>query len=111
MAFGTVLDQATGQAVPAQPPLLIPVNTWDNHKAHIEAHNNYRKSQSFEMASPETKALFESHVQEHIAALAQEQFTMNPQAMVGLPPEGEGGPGGEEPQQPGPEPMPEMSGE
>lgn len=107
-AFGTVVDQATGMPVPAQPPLLIPVNTWDNHKAHIEAHNNYRKSQSFEMATPEVRALFESHVQEHIAAMAQEQFTMNPQAMVGLPPEGEEDQGGE---QPGPEPMPEMSGE
>lgn len=106
-AFGMTMDQMTGQMVPAQPPLLIPTNTWDNHKIHIEAHNNYRKSQSFEMATPEVKALFEQHVQEHIAALAQEQFTMNPQAMVGLPPEGGEAPPG----QPGPEPMPEMSGD
>lgn len=111
-AFGTVLDQTTGMTVPAQPPLLMPTNTWDNHKIHIEVHNNYRKSQSFEMSSPEVKALFESHVQEHIAALAQEQFTMNPQAMVGLPGQDqEPGGGADQETPPGPAPMPEMSGD
>jgi hypothetical protein len=52
------------------PPLLVPVHTYDNHELHIEVHNNYRKSQAFESASPTTQALFEEHVRMHQEALA-----------------------------------------
>lgn len=116
-------------------PLIVPVNTWDNHKLHIEGHNEYRKSQAFENLPEETKALFESHVQQHIAAMGVEMMTQNPSIQGGIPPEvanmgmpQPGGPSGgdvanaavkqgDQPQgpqqgqgQPGPMPMPNMEG-
>lgn len=93
------------------PPIIVPVNTWDNHKLHVEYHNNYRKSQSFEALPEEIKVLFEMHVQQHIMAMGIETETMEPRKSVGLPPDPmleEGG--GEESSsqsQPGPEPMPQ----
>jgi hypothetical protein len=54
---------------PVNPPLIVPVNTWDNHAIHIQVHNDYRKSQSFEALAPDIKTLFEQHVQGHIDAL------------------------------------------
>lgn len=99
------------------PPPIIPVNTWDNHKVHIEGHNNYRKGQAFENLPPETKALYEQHVMMHIQAMGVEMQTMNPGAAIGMPglplgPEEPGQPG--QPQQPGqsgqpgPMPMPKL---
>lgn len=100
-AFG--MDEM-GQPLP--PPILIPVNTWDNHKVHVEVHNNYRKSQAFENLPQESKALFEAHVQAHLQAMAAEIFTQDPKAIAGLPPEALQE---EKPQeageQPGPSPM------
>ncbi len=61
-------DPNTGLAL--TPPMLVPTNTWDNHQLHIEVHNLYRKSQSFENASPLTRRLFEEHVNQHQEALA-----------------------------------------
>ena len=95
------------------PPLIVSVNSWDNHALHIEYHNTYRKSQSFENLPQETKALFEAHVQAHVQAMGIETETMNPRASVGLPPlpeeglpEKDGGGNNEQQQEPGPEPMP-----
>lgn len=88
------------------PPIIVPVNTWDNHKLHIEVHNDYRKGQAFEQLPQETRALYEAHVQQHIMALGMETMTMDPRSAAGLPPlplEGEEGQEGP----PGPEPMPE----
>src|SRR6266498_294259 len=103
----------------AMPPLIIPVNTWDNHKLHVMHHNNYRKSQAFEVLPKEVKALFEAHVQQHVAALGIETESMNPRDAAGLPPDpmmDGGGSGGQQQIQdqtqsnPGPEPMPQLSG-
>jgi hypothetical protein len=79
----TQMDPATGQ--PGQPapvefPLIVPVNTWDDHRIHIERHNNYRKSQAYENLSQAAKDLFEQHVQQHVAAIVTG-------AMGALPPE------------------------
>jgi hypothetical protein len=63
------IDTATGQ--PLRVPLIIPTNSYDNHALHIEYHNRYRKSQAFEMATPEVKLLFEEHVREHMQAQVQ----------------------------------------
>lgn len=95
------------------PPIIQPVNSWDNHKLHIEYHNNFRKGQSFETLAPETKALFEEHVRQHVEALGMESVTMNPRAAAGLPPELPVDPSSS-PQDnsggnPGPDPMPENS--
>lgn len=87
-------DPETGEPIPTafdgqQPPLIVPVNTWDNHEIHIMAHNNFRKGQAFENLPEFVKALFEAHVQTHIMALGVESETMHPRKAVGLPPEDE----------------------
>lgn len=79
------------------PPPIVPVNTWDNHAAHIDTHNNFRKSQQFENLSPEVKQLFEEHVSMHQRALQAQSMPpmgsgpgeQNPQ---GGPPQTAGGP-------------------
>lgn len=101
---------------PLMPPSLVPVNTWDNHQLHIEYHNNYRKSQTFENLPVEIKDIFEQHVQEHIRAMGMEAVTMNPAQAVGLPPmplgDGSGAPGQlDNSAPPGPSPMPQLSSE
>lgn len=63
-------------------PLIVPVNSWDNHRIHIERHNNYRKSQAYDNLSPEAKQLFEDHVNAHIQAIM-----VGAQGAMGLPPE------------------------
>ena len=71
----TLIDPATGgplqdqMGTPTAPPLIVPVNSYDNHQVHITVHNTYRKSQEYESATPETKALFEEHVNQHMTAL------------------------------------------
>lgn len=93
--------------------LPVPVNSWDNHKLHVEVHNNFRKGQKFEALPDEIKALFEAHVQQHIAALGFEQVANRPNVAAGLPdmPSPEDEEMGMEQESssnsPGPEPMPE----
>jgi hypothetical protein len=93
--------------LPLEPPLPVPVNTWDNHAIHIEIHNRYRKSQSFEMAEPLTRQLFEEHVKQHMEALMVGATAGIPGEMANPlePP-----PGGEVPPGPSPEPELEMEG-
>lgn len=69
-----------GPPVPIEFPLIVPVNTWDDHRIHIERHNNYRKSQAFDNLPQEAKDLFEQHVQQHVSAIMVG-------AMGALPPE------------------------
>lgn len=70
-----LVDPNTGQPLvdqagnPTEPPLIVPVNSFDAHEIHIQAHNNYRKSQEYEQLPPETKALFEQHVNQHMMAM------------------------------------------
>lgn len=54
---------------PTEPPLIVPVNSFDAHQAHIQIHNTYRKSQEYEQLPQETKDLFEQHVNQHMMAL------------------------------------------
>lgn len=63
---GPLVDQMGN---PTQPPLIVPVNSYDEHKTHIQVHNTYRKSQEFESLPSEIKALFEEHVNQHMQAL------------------------------------------
>lgn len=71
-----VLDPNTGQYVPWQPQPPIPVNSWDNHEAHIKWHDQYRKGQEFEMLSETKKKAFELHVQAHKTAMMYDQVNM-----------------------------------
>lgn len=70
-----LIDPSTGQPLqdgmgnPTAPPLIVPVNSFDSHQAHIQTHNNYRKSQEYEQLPAETKSLFEEHVNGHMMAL------------------------------------------
>jgi len=90
------LDPSQGQA----PPPMVPVNTWDNHAVHIEAHNRFRKGQQFENLPPEVKAIFEEHVSMHQRAMqAQSMPPMVPSQSQGNPAESgpalpSGGPSG-----------------
>lgn len=82
------IDPETGQPIV---PLVVPVNKWDNHKLHIEIHNKYRKSPSYDMLSDEAKAVFESHVNQHEQALAIEAFRQSQFDMSNTPPVAETG--------------------
>lgn len=64
---GGGIDPQTGEPLSAPP--IVPVNSWDNHQAHIETHNNFRKSQSFEVLPEYIKAVVEEHVRGHILAM------------------------------------------
>jgi hypothetical protein len=66
---------------------------------HVEIHNRFRKSQSFELLDPAAKAEFQKHISMHQAALQQQ---MMQQAMMGqaqeLPALPQGGAGEAPPQ-------------
>lgn len=67
------------------PPLIVPVNSWDNHAAHIDTHNKFRKGQAFENLDPQIKQIFEEHVRMH-----QQAIMGNSQVSTSMP--GMGGP-------------------
>jgi hypothetical protein len=75
-------DPITKQPLP--PPLIIPVNNYDNHLLHIEGHNRYRKTQAYEMADTLVKRLFDEHVQNHKDALVAPE-NLNAPAQLGQP--------------------------
>lgn len=70
-----LVDPNTGQPLvdqagnPTQPPLIVPVNSFDSHQTHIMIHNTFRKSQEFEQLDPNIKQLFEEHVNQHMMAM------------------------------------------
>lgn len=73
------------QGMPPAPidiPLIVPVNNWDDHRIHIERHNNYRKSQAFDQLDDASKKLFDDHVQGHVRAImVGAQAAMPPEMM------------------------------
>jgi hypothetical protein len=74
-------DPATGQQIPLDAPPVIAAHDYDNHAIHIEIHNRFRKSQSFDLLPDEVKAEFQKHIQSHQQAL-QSQMMMQQQGMV-----------------------------
>lgn len=70
-----LIDPNTGQplvdemGMPTEPPLIVPVNSFDNHQIHIQVHNNYRKGQEYEQLPQRIKDLFEAHVNQHMMAM------------------------------------------
>lgn len=69
-------------------PPMVPVNKWDNHEVHITTHNNFRKSQAFQMLSPEVQDQFEKHIQIHESYVFMKQMNMGfGAAQQGAPPE------------------------
>lgn len=88
------IDPATGQ--PILPPPVVPVNTWDEHELHINVHNKFRKSQSFDLLPDPIKTIFEEHVKQHVISMgmqyqagaqAEQQQNMQVQAGGGQPPQ------------------------
>jgi hypothetical protein len=59
---------------PWQPESPMPVNSWDNHQLHIHFHNQFRKTQQFELLDDVIKQMFELHVQAHQYALMMPQM-------------------------------------
>ena len=89
---GVPTDPQTGQ--PLMPPTVLPVNNWDNHGVHVETHNNFRKTQAFEMLPEPIKQAFEEHVNMHLAAITaamQQVQDVTGQSPVSGPPGPQGG--------------------
>lgn len=63
------IDPVTGQPLAPQIPQIFVPNSYDNHEAHIQFHNNYRKSQEFDQQPDIVKRIFEHHVMLHQVAL------------------------------------------
>ena len=64
---------ANGQPVPLAVPPVVQVHDYDNHAVHIDVHNRFRKSQSFDLLPDLVKAEFEKHISMHKAALQQQE--------------------------------------
>jgi len=57
----------------------VAVNTFDNHMAHLQEHNNLRKSEDYEKAPVEIKAVIDAHCAVHEEmAMAQLQSPLPP---------------------------------
>jgi hypothetical protein len=65
---------AEGNPIPLATPSVIPVNDYDNHAVHIEIHNRFRKSQSFDVLPDEIRAQFQKHISMHESALQQKMM-------------------------------------
>lgn len=80
-----ITDPMTGETTDDPQGLapILPPNTWDNHQAHIEHHNRFRKSQQFDMLPEVTKRIFEEHVALHQQALGLDPITGMPSQPVG----------------------------
>lgn len=63
------VDPNTGQIISTPKQPIMPTNSWDNHQAHIEFHNRFRKTQQFELLPEVIQAVFEDHVQQHLQVL------------------------------------------
>jgi hypothetical protein len=99
-------EEETGQPIPMDPPAVVGAHDYDNHAVHIEVHNRFRKSQSFDLLADEVKAEFQKHIQAHEVALMQRQMQMAQMSMMG--PEQQIGAPADQPAQAGE--MPEQSG-
>jgi hypothetical protein len=96
-------DPMTGEMVPAPQPPVVPVHDWDNHAVHVEVHNRFRKSQTFELLPDAVKEEFQKHIALHQQALQAQAMQ---QMMMGQAPQ----PSGLEAEGGAPEGTPEQSG-
>jgi hypothetical protein len=65
---------ANGMPIPLAVPAVVSVHDYDNHAVHVEVHNRFRKSQSFELLPDAVKAEFEKHISMHKSAIQQQQM-------------------------------------
>lgn len=57
----------------ADPADQVIAEFWHNHEEHIKAHNNFRKTQTFEEWPPGLQAELADHVQQHYAMYQQQR--------------------------------------
>lgn len=86
------MDPQTGQPV----IYIVTVNSWDNHQKHVEVHQNYMKTQEFELLPEQTRQVFEDHLEEHKLELAKQMMYSN---QMGPSQQGSAPPPGEQPQE------------
>src|SRR5215510_10163729 len=87
-----IIDPTTG--APKQYP--VTVNPFDAHDIHIEEHQNYQKSQEYELLPPEVQQIIQDHVDEHKMEMLKERNAIQADAAAK----------GENPQEPSPEGTP-----
>jgi hypothetical protein len=63
-----VLDEMTGQPKTYE----VTINPFDNNEIHIKEHENFQKTQEFEMLPPDIKQIIQDHVDEHKAELVKQ---------------------------------------
>jgi len=80
---------AEGQPIKLAVPAVVQVHDFDNHAVHIEVHNRFRKSQSFETLPDEVKAEFQKHIAMHETALQQKMMQEAQMAAMGAMPQGQ----------------------
>jgi hypothetical protein len=92
-----IIDPMTGQ--PKQYP--VTVNPFDAHDVHIEEHQNYQKTQEYELLQPEIQQIIQDHVDEHKMEVLKERNAVQADAAATgeetVPPREIGPPGEEVP--------------
>ena len=90
------LDPMTGEPImePDEMGEMVPktyqvtINPYDAHEIHVEEHQNFQKSQEFELLPPEIQQIIQDHVDEHKMELLKERNAVQAdQAQKGLPEE------------------------
>lgn len=75
-------DPMTGQSVPVMVPMTI--NPFDSHEIHIREHQNFQKTQEYELLPPEIQQIIQDHVDEHKMEMIKEKLVVQKdQAMNG----------------------------
>jgi hypothetical protein len=64
-----VIDPTTGMPKQYQ----VTTNPFDAHEVHVEEHQNFQKSQEFELLPPEIQQIIQDHVDEHKMELLKER--------------------------------------
>jgi len=77
----------TGQMEPVM--YEITVNPFDDHAVHVEEHQNFQKSQEYELLSPEIQKIIQDHVDEHKMEILKERNAIQADAAMKQEPEGE----------------------
>jgi hypothetical protein len=83
-------SQANRENVRIQQGIPININDYDNDPAHVDAHQDAQKQQSYELWPPQSKMIMEAHVAAHKQRIAQNQQAQMQQQlqMQGQAPDG-----------------------
>jgi hypothetical protein len=70
------VDPMTGE------PLMknVTINSFDNHPVHITEHENFMKTQEYEMLEPAIQKIFQDHLDEHKEEMYKEQLAQQQMA-------------------------------